>query len=57
MTFTYKPEHEDGIRADPPTFRTLPGTSWNAGDLIPLGSNELSEFSTSALMSAWTVTL
>lgn len=36
MTFTYKLEHEDGTAADPPTFRTA-ATTWNAGDVIPLG--------------------
>jgi hypothetical protein len=36
--FTYKLEHEDGTPADPPTFRSSPGTSWNVGDVIPLGS-------------------
>ena len=44
MAFIYKLENEDGTPADPPTFRSSPGTSWNAGDTIPLGSNELSEF-------------
>jgi hypothetical protein len=37
MEFIYKLELEDGTPADPPTFRSLPGTSWNAGDTIPLG--------------------
>ena len=31
--------------------------TWKVGDTIPLGSNKLSGFSTSALMRAWTVTL
>jgi hypothetical protein len=38
MEFNYKLEHEDGTAADPPTFRSLPGTSWNAGDVLHLGS-------------------
>ena len=57
MAFIYKLEHQDGTPADPPTFRSSPGTSWNAGDTIPLGSNKLYGFSTSALMRIWTVTL
>lgn len=36
--FTFKVEHQDGTPADPPTFRSSDGTSWNAGDTIPLGS-------------------
>jgi len=35
MEFIRKLEREDGTPADPPTFRSLPGTSWNAGDTIP----------------------
>jgi hypothetical protein len=31
-------ELEDGRPAEPPSFHSLPGTSWNAGDTIPLGS-------------------
>ena len=38
MAFSYKLEHEDGTSADPPTFRSSPGTSWNAGDMIHLGN-------------------
>ena len=38
MAFIYTLEYEDGAPADPPTFRSSPGTSWNAGDTIPLGS-------------------
>ena len=38
MAFIYKLENEDGTPADPPTFRSSPGTSWNTGDTIPLGS-------------------
>jgi hypothetical protein len=41
MAFIYKLEHEDGTPADPPTFRSAPGTSWNAGDTIPLGAKTL----------------
>lgn len=37
MAFTYKLEHEDGTPADPPTFRSAPGVSWEPGDTIPLG--------------------
>ena len=35
---TFRLELDDGTPADPPTFRSSPGTSWNAGDTIPLGS-------------------
>jgi hypothetical protein len=35
MTFSYKLEHEDGTRADPPTLRTAAPT--RPGDTIPLG--------------------
>jgi hypothetical protein len=35
--FTFRLEPADGTAADPPTFRSLPGTSWNAGDTMPLG--------------------
>jgi hypothetical protein len=38
MAFIYKLEHKDGTPADPPTFRSSDGISWNAGDTIPLGS-------------------
>jgi hypothetical protein len=38
MAFTFKLEHKDGTPADPPAFRSLPGTSWNAGDVLHLGS-------------------
>jgi hypothetical protein len=41
MAFIYTLEHEDGTPADPPTFRSSPGTSWNAGDTIPLGGRTL----------------
>jgi hypothetical protein len=33
--FAFKLEHEDGARADPPSFRTVV-PSWHAGDMIPL---------------------
>ena len=39
MAFIYRLELEDGTPADPPTFRSLPGTSWDAGDTSPLGSS------------------
>jgi hypothetical protein len=38
MAAICKLEHKDRTVADPPTFRSLPGTSWNAGDTIPRGS-------------------
>ena len=38
LGFIHRLELDDGTRADPPTFRSSPGTSWNAGDTIPLGS-------------------
>ena len=41
MAFIYKLEHNDGTPADPPTFRSSPGTSWNAGDRIPLSKRAL----------------
>jgi hypothetical protein len=34
---TFRLELEDGTRADPPTFRSAPGVSWEPGDTIPLG--------------------
>jgi hypothetical protein len=34
---TFKLELEDGTLADPPTFRSAPGVSWEPGDTIPLG--------------------
>lgn len=37
MAFTYKLEHADGTPADQPTFRSLPGTSWTAGDVLHVG--------------------
>ena len=40
MALIYKRQHEDGTSADPPTFRSSPGTSWNAGDLIHLGNEQ-----------------
>src|SRR5215207_10757259 len=33
-----------GTTADPRTFRSLPRTSWNAGDTIPLGSERSLRF-------------
>jgi hypothetical protein len=36
--FTFRLELADGTPADPPTIRSAPGTSWSAGDTIPLGS-------------------
>ena len=41
MAFIYGLEHEDGTPADPPTFRSSPGTSWKVGDLLSLGLSEL----------------
>jgi hypothetical protein len=37
MAFTHKLEHKDGTPADPPSFRSAPGVSWESGDTIPLG--------------------
>jgi hypothetical protein len=37
LGFTFRLELEDGTRADPPTFRSAPGVSWEPGDTIPLG--------------------
>jgi hypothetical protein len=37
MPITHKLELEDGTPAEPPTFRSVPGVSWKAGDTIPLG--------------------
>jgi hypothetical protein len=34
---TFRLELKDGTRADPPTFRSAPGVSWQPGDTIPLG--------------------
>jgi hypothetical protein len=34
---TFRLELEDGTSADPPTFRSAPGVSWEPGDTIPLG--------------------
>ena len=34
---TFRLELEDGTPADPPTFRSAPGVSWEPGDTIPLG--------------------
>ena len=37
MAFTFKLEHEDGTRADPPVLlRAVP--NWSAGDTIPLSA-------------------
>jgi hypothetical protein len=41
MAFIYRLKHPDGIPADPPTFRSSPGTSWNAGDLLYIGRRTL----------------
>ena len=38
---THNLELEDGTRADPPTFRSAPGVSWEPGDTIPLGERTL----------------
>ena len=37
MAFIYKLEHEDGTRRSADVF-AADGISWNAGDVIPLGS-------------------
>jgi hypothetical protein len=34
---TFRLELKDGTLADPPTFRSAPGVSWEAGDTIPIG--------------------
>jgi hypothetical protein len=34
---TFRLELEDGTFADPFTFRSAPGVSWEPGDTIPLG--------------------
>ena len=34
---TFRLELKDGTPADPPSFRSPPGVSWEAGDTIPLG--------------------
>ncbi|HEU6445311.1 MAG TPA: hypothetical protein VFL61_09660 [Gaiellaceae bacterium] len=41
MAITYKLEHKDGTRVDPPTFRSAPGVSWNVGDALMLGRRTL----------------
>jgi hypothetical protein len=41
MAFTYKLEFADGTPADPPTFRSSAGTSWNVGDVLYLGRRTL----------------
>ncbi len=41
MDFIYKLEHQDGTPADPPTFRSSDGISWNAGDTIRSPANKL----------------
>ena len=37
MAFVYKLEHSDGTPADPPTFRSSDGISWDAGDVLHVG--------------------
>jgi hypothetical protein len=37
LGFTFKLELKDGTPADPPSFRSAPGVSWEPGDTIPLG--------------------
>ncbi len=48
MAFVYELELEDGTPADPPTFRSSDGISWNAGDTIRSAANALSASSASA---------
>ena len=40
MAFSFRLDDEDGVPADPPTFRTTV-PSWHAGDIIPLGHRTL----------------
>jgi hypothetical protein len=37
LGFMFTLELKDGTLADPPTFRSAPGVSWEPGDTIPLG--------------------
>ena len=37
MAFTYKLGRTDGTPADPPTFRSSAGTSWEIGGVLYLG--------------------
>jgi hypothetical protein len=57
MALIYKLKREDGTPADPPTFRSSPGTSWKAGDMIHLGNQRVSEFLAAARTRTWTATL
>jgi hypothetical protein len=43
MTYglTFRLELEDGTPADPPTFRSSAGTSWDIGDVLYLGRRTL----------------
>lgn len=41
MAFIYRLELQDGTPADPPTFRSAAGVTWNVGDTIPLGARTL----------------
>jgi hypothetical protein len=40
MAFMFRLEQEDGLPADPPTFKTAV-PNWSAGDTIPLGTRML----------------
>jgi hypothetical protein len=35
--YHFRLQRTDGSPADPPTFRSAPGVSWEPGDTIPLG--------------------
>jgi hypothetical protein len=39
MAFTFKLEHSDGTRADPPTLRSAV-PNWQVGDQIPQGPDK-----------------
>jgi hypothetical protein len=41
MAIFCKLEHEDGTLADRRPFGASPGTSWNAGDVLHLGSERI----------------
>jgi hypothetical protein len=41
MAFSFRLELADGTPADPPTFRSSAGTSWNVGDVLYLGRKTL----------------
>jgi hypothetical protein len=41
MAIASKLEHKNGTRANPPSFRSAPGVSWKARDMILLGRRTL----------------